>query len=191
MKLIFVTGNEGKFKTAQEIMNKYDIKLIRRKLKLNEPQHEDIEFIVKSKALESSKKINKPLIVEDSGLFIPSLNNFPGSYTGFILKTIGVEGLLKLLRGNDKRCTFHLSLAYWEPGMNDVKIFKYKDHGCIGSDVSKGSKSNTWSNLFSVYIPKGYNTPLSSMDKKEYKKFKKEWYERTHFKQLAEWLKLR
>ena len=37
------------------------------------------------------------LLVEDAGLFIQHLNGFPGVYSAYALKTIGCNGVLKLL----------------------------------------------------------------------------------------------
>jgi XTP/dITP diphosphohydrolase len=36
-------------------------------------------------------------MVEDSGLFIDSLNNFPGVFSSFVYDSIGLSGILKLV----------------------------------------------------------------------------------------------
>ena len=47
------------------------------------------------------------LIVEDSGLFVHALNNFPGVYSKFVFKSIGYSGILKLLLDvNDRSAHF-------------------------------------------------------------------------------------
>jgi len=185
--IIFVTSNEGKFKTAKEVLSKYNINVIRKGFDFDERRSKDISEIAKNKALQAFKKIKKSLMVEDSGLFIPSLGGFPGTFTNFVLNTIGVEGLLKLLEGKVNKCFFNLALVYCGPN-GEIKVFTYKDHGRLTDKKFEESKENSWSKLFSVYVPEGYNKPLNEMNKEEYKKFKKEWYKRIHFKELAEWL---
>jgi XTP/dITP diphosphohydrolase len=47
--------------------------------------------------LEAFEKCGLPIIVEDAGLFVEALNGFPGPYSSYVYKTIGNEGLLKLM----------------------------------------------------------------------------------------------
>lgn len=59
------------------------------------------------------RKIRKPLVVEDSGLFIPPLNGFPGAYSAWAQKKIGNTGILKLLAGfADRSAYFRSCIAY-------------------------------------------------------------------------------
>ncbi len=43
------------------------------------------------------------LIIDDSGLFIDALKGFPGVYSAYALKTLGLQGALKLMEGVDDR----------------------------------------------------------------------------------------
>jgi XTP/dITP diphosphohydrolase len=53
---------------------------------------------------------------------IAVLNGFPGPYAAYVLNTIGISGILKLMEGrNDTRAQFVTALAYAE-GM-DIHIF--------------------------------------------------------------------
>ena len=36
-------------------------------------------------------------MVEDAGLFVDHLNGFPGVYSAYVLKTIGCDGMLRLM----------------------------------------------------------------------------------------------
>ena len=76
---------------------------------LVEPQAEGIEEIAISK-LEQAVSLtmgtefeNEALLVEDSGLFIDSLSGFPGPYSSFVHKTIGLPGVLSLMSGETNR----------------------------------------------------------------------------------------
>ena len=54
------------------------------------------------KAQDAFSKLKKPVIIEDDGLFINSLDGFPGPYSSYVFKTIGNKGILNLLKNNRK-----------------------------------------------------------------------------------------
>jgi XTP/dITP diphosphohydrolase len=58
-------------------------------------------------ALEAAKHayaiLEKPVVVDDTGLFIKALGRFPGTYAGYVLSTIGKEGMLRLMNGIENR----------------------------------------------------------------------------------------
>ena len=51
--------------------------------------------------------------MQDSGFVIEALNGFPGPYTKYVLATIGVDGLLKLMEGQpNRRCGFAACVGF-------------------------------------------------------------------------------
>jgi len=66
---------------------------------LPEPRSDDLREIAKEKVLFAYKKIRKPCIVLDFGFYIHSLNGFPKAFVNFVLETIGIEDILKLVDG--------------------------------------------------------------------------------------------
>jgi len=148
--IYFVTSNKNKFKEAKEIFGN-EIKLKLAKIKLEEIQSDRLEDIAKHKAESAFEKLKKSLIVEDSGLFIKELRNFPGAYSSFILKTIGIEGILKLLEGSKNREAFYKCVAVYKD-FKVTKLFIGKVFGKI-SEVPRGSYGFGFDPIF---IPKGY-----------------------------------
>ena len=51
-----------------------------------EPQSESVEEIARSKAGQAFAALKRPLIVDDTGLFIKALNGFPGPYAAYVQK---------------------------------------------------------------------------------------------------------
>ncbi|MHA1791571.1 MAG: XTP/dITP diphosphatase [Promethearchaeota archaeon] len=97
--LYFATGNLHKLDEAREF---FEEKIVGLKLKqckgdLLEIQADSLEEVVEYKMKAALKHCNGNLLVEDTGLFIPRLNGFPGVYSSFVNKTIGCNGILKLL----------------------------------------------------------------------------------------------
>jgi XTP/dITP diphosphohydrolase len=101
----FVTTNSGKFREVRELLAPYGIRVRWRRRTLPEPQADTLEEVVVSK-LAAVRDLPGYVLVEDSGLFIPSLKGFPGVYSAHILKTWGFGPLLELLQRRDRRAFF-------------------------------------------------------------------------------------
>jgi len=101
--IFFVTNNVHKFNEARRVLAQYNIAVAMLRMKPPEIQDDKLEKIAESSAQEAFKKTQLPLIVEDAGLFIDALNGFPGPYSSYVYRTIGKEGILKLLEDCDKR----------------------------------------------------------------------------------------
>ena len=61
----------------------------------------------------ASSAYGRPLMVEDAGLSYAALNGFPGPFSSFVFKTLGVDGVLRLLdRVEDRAATFKSAVVY-------------------------------------------------------------------------------
>ena len=96
--LFFVSSNNHKYQEAKSILDSFGIKLGFFRLNLEEIQSDSLKDIALKKARDAFSKCKKPLIIEDDGLFINSLNGFPGPYSSYVFKTIGNKGILNLTR---------------------------------------------------------------------------------------------
>ncbi len=76
--VLFASSNRNKFREAKKILSNNQIKLHFFKSQLQEIQANSLEKIATKKAADAYNKCKKPVIVEDDGLFIESLNGFPG-----------------------------------------------------------------------------------------------------------------
>ncbi len=135
-KIIFmVTCNINKFNEARSILREYNISVAMLKLKINELQDDSIENIARARAAEALSKVNLPLIVEDAGLFIDALNGFPGPYSSYVYRTIGVEGILRLMDGCDNRKAEFRSAVVFSSPNGDMKCFMGISKGTISEEV--------------------------------------------------------
>ena len=107
VKLVFVTGNKGKAHEAQTALQPLGIEVEARDLKPVEIQGETLEEIARAKCEALVGKLPAPFIVDDGGLFVHALKDFPGVFSAHALKSIGVPGVLKLMEGvEDRRAHF-------------------------------------------------------------------------------------
>ncbi|MDC0555399.1 non-canonical purine NTP pyrophosphatase [Euryarchaeota archaeon] len=114
MKVLFLTSNENKVTEANQTLSElgYEIEQFRINglaPKIIEPQSSEIEIVSEFKIQQALELIsgtnfeNHALLVEDSGLFIESLDDFPGVYSSYFFRTVGNQGILKLLENESNR----------------------------------------------------------------------------------------
>jgi XTP/dITP diphosphohydrolase len=115
--LFFASGNPHKFAEVCQILSQWELSTGFAQLELTEIQADQLEPIAEMKAREASTRVNAPAFVEDAGLFIESLRGFPGPYSAYVFRTLGIEGILALL-GDQKsrRAHFRSVIGYCEPG---------------------------------------------------------------------------
>jgi len=106
-ELKFVTSNPHKFREAETILEEYGIEVKWVNLKYPELQADTLEEVVLHSLRWLKKKIEEPFFIEDAGLFIHSLKGFPGPYSSYVFRTIGNEGILRLMKGiKEREATF-------------------------------------------------------------------------------------
>ncbi|KXS45062.1 MAG: Ham1-like protein [Methanolobus sp. T82-4] len=116
-KIVFVTGNKGKFGEVKEILEAKDIEVIQNRDGYPELQEDDLEPIAAYGAKWASEKLGMPVMVDDSGLFIKALNGFPGPYSAFVEENLGNKKVLRLMEDEkDRSATFKSVIGYCEPG---------------------------------------------------------------------------
>ena len=147
--ITFITGNKHKVKEAGNIFKNYDIDLEHIDLGYPEVQG-TLEEVAKSGAKYACHKLEKPVIVEDAGLFIKALNGFPGAYSHYVQDTIGNEGILKLLTNTtDRYAEFRSVIGYCAPN-SEPKTFLGKVSGEIAIS-QKGNLGFAFDPIF--YVP--------------------------------------
>ena len=137
--IYFVSNNLNKYSEIKSMLND---KIIGLELKfckqdIIEIQDEKIENIAMEKAKSAYNTVKKPILIEDDGLFINSLNGFPGQYSKFIFKSIGNKGIIRLLLGSSDRSAFFKSIFVYNDGII-AKVFYGKINGKISSTITQG-----------------------------------------------------
>jgi XTP/dITP diphosphohydrolase len=101
----------------------------------------------------------KSMIVDDSGIFIKDLNGFPGVYSSFVYKTIGCDGILKLLNSvRDRTAVFKCCIGFYSPQYK-LKFF-YGE--CVGK-ISKSIRGNAGFGFDPIFIPRKCSKTFAEM----------------------------
>jgi XTP/dITP diphosphohydrolase len=157
--ILFASSNKNKFEEAKNITSKFGLQLKFLKSTLQEIQADSLEDIARYKAIQAFSICLKPVIVEDTGLFIKSLNGFPGPYSSFVFNTIGNKGILHLI-SKPRDALFRSIIAYCEKS-GDVHLFSADVKGTI----SKKERGTRWG-FDPIFIPRGKEQTFSQLKEK-------------------------
>jgi XTP/dITP diphosphohydrolase len=160
--IFFATNNINKFNEARKLLAEYKIAVGMLRVKAREIQSDDLEEIAKASAQEAFENCYLPIIVEDAGLFIEALNGFPGPYASFVYKTIGNEGLLKLMESvKNRQAKFQSVIAYLSAELESPLCFKGEVTGEVTTEIRKGKSGFGFDPIFK---PTNSDKTFSEMD---------------------------
>lgn len=130
-KVWLVTENPHKLREAKAVLSNNNISLGQIRLPKVEIQSQDLEEIALFAARAVAREVDRPIIVEDSGLFISALNGFPGPYSSYVHKTLGLDGILRLVEGIRGREAYFQSTIATCLERSVYKTFSARVHGVI------------------------------------------------------------
>ena len=157
--VIFASSNIHKYEEAKEILAEFGIELEFFKTDLVEIQDDSLSKIALQKALNAYEKCKKPVIIEDDGLFIDSLSGFPGPYSSYVFKTIGNNGILKLI-GDNRDAQFVAIIAFCDSS-NKPTLFESSVAGTISKNIQDGG----WG-YDPIFIPEKQNKTYAELANK-------------------------
>lgn len=160
MKIRFVTNNEHKLKEVQSLLTHAEV--IAAKLKIEEIQTNNVEKLVEDKLLKAFKKVGRPVFVEHTGLYISSLNDFPGGLTQIFWDKLQADKFAELLG----TCQDTKAIAKTTIGYCDGKkmfLFNGEVSGNIASEP-RGNRDFQWD---CVFIPNGEEKTFSELGDKK------------------------
>ena len=103
MKLNVVTHNPGKVKEYQAEFADFGVEMVHVNREYDEVQTAYLEEVVDKGMKELYRDGLRDFMIDDSGLFVNALKGFPGVYSAYGQKTIGNDGILKLMEGVEDR----------------------------------------------------------------------------------------
>jgi XTP/dITP diphosphohydrolase len=141
--IFFATNNINKFNEARRVLTEYNIAVGMLRVKSLEIQAEGLEEIAAASVNDAFERCRLPMIVEDAGLFVDALNGFPGPYAAYVYKTIGNQGLLRLMQNvNTRRARFQSIIAYLSEDLISPKCFCGQVEGEIVTEERRDSSNS-------------------------------------------------
>ena len=127
----FVTSNIHKFQEAQFVLSEYKIAAAKLRVEAVEIQDDSLENIAKFSIQDAVKNCGLPVFVEDAGLFVEALNGFPGPYSKYVYNTVGVKGILKLMKNVENRKAYFMSVVAFGSPDEQPTCFVGKVNGTL------------------------------------------------------------
>jgi XTP/dITP diphosphohydrolase len=158
VKAVFVTTNEHKRSEVERILG---VELERAAPDVPEVQALDFAEVATPKARSAYDALGRPphpIFVEDSGLVIGAWNGLPGALTKWFLSSVGHQGLLKMLCGEDRRARAVCAVAVTD-NRGEVHVFKGEVWGEI-SPEPRGEGGFGWDPIF---VPEGGELTYAQM----------------------------
>jgi XTP/dITP diphosphohydrolase len=181
LKVTFITGNQHKVKEAQGIFQQFNIKLEHLDLGYPEIQGELTDVALYG-AKNAAKRLGKPVLVEDAGLFIRSLEWFPGTYSSYVQETLGNKGILKLMNGaRDRYAEFRSVIGFATP-KTEPEIFL----GVVGGHIAHQEKGKNGFAYDPLFIPEGYDLTFGELTRDKKNEFS---HRRCSLESFAHWYK--
>ena len=161
-RILFATGNEGKLRELRAVLEPCGYRVDAAPVAKLEVQADDIARVAVVAASTAYTILGEPVAVEDAGLFIDALGGFPGPYSSYVYKTIGVEGILKLMEGvQDRRARFRAVIAYAGPW--GVEVFE----GVVEGRIAEEPRGSGGFGFDPVFIPEGSERTFAEMSVEE------------------------
>ena len=180
MRAVFVTTNEDKRREAQRILG---VELVDAALDPQDvPEIQALDFaeVAVHKARAAREALGFPpyaVLVEDSGLVIGAWNGLPGALTKWFLASVGNEGILTMLSGEDRSARAVCAAAVADAG-------RYVSSGERSRGRSRPSRGEGGFGWDPIFVPKGSHLTYAEMGENKHQ----DSHRARAFRQVRGWL---
>lgn len=144
-------------------MAQHGLQLEHLKMPYPELQAESLESTIIPGLLWLVSRFNRPVMIDDSGLFVDALEGFPGVFSAYAFKTVGCEGILRLLGdGDDRSARFECCLGLMVPG-GEPFIAK----GVAKGSISREMRGSGGFGYDPIFVPEGREETYAEMPVEE------------------------
>ncbi len=169
MKIVVASGNKGKIKEIQKILNDYEVVPYTEIIEPFEIEENGSTF--KENAIIKAESVYEKLpgcfvLADDSGISVPALGGIPGIYSARFAGEGASErdNLFKLINELKKR-GIKKTPAFYTAAMalvTDKGVFTA--HGFMHGDVIDEVRGNKGFGYDPMFIPKGFDKTLGELD---------------------------
>lgn len=165
-ELKFITGNPGKVRELQALLEPKGITVIQDDSGYPEIQADSLEDVATAAVgYLMATGMEPPFVLEDAGLFIGALQGFPGVYSRHALDTIGCAGILRLMEGvelESRGATFQACLTHVDEDGN----FTHHHGRCKGRIADRAAGEDGFG-FDPIFIPEDDERTFAEMTDEE------------------------
>lgn len=156
---VLVTNNPGK---AREVAAILGVPLERLDIDLPEIQALDVAAVARQKAEAAFARAGRPVIVEDTGLYVDALRGLPGALVRWFLATVGPDGICAMIpSGAERGATARTAVAYCDGA--SVEVLTGETRGVIVPHPA-GEGGFGWD---AIFRPEGASRTFAQMAQRE------------------------
>jgi XTP/dITP diphosphohydrolase len=158
-EILFITGNNKKVEEVKAITG---LDVSARNLDIAEIQSLEVEEVAKAKALSAFEAVGRPVIVDDTGMSIDSLNGLPGALVAWFLDSLQPAGILRLMANEkNRKASVSTCIAY----ADETGVFAFT--GTISGIVADSPRGENGFGYDPIFIPDGYDKTYAEMTSEE------------------------
>lgn len=157
-EITFVTSNSHKFMEVEKMFQQEGMGIRWSQQEYEEVQADTTDEISLRSAVTVSKEINGKFFLDDTGLYIGSLSGFPGPYSSYVFRTIGNNGILRLLENLDRSATFTTVITYFD----GIEFHQFR--GDVKGKISRSISPGNGFGYDPIFSPGESDLTLSQMD---------------------------
>lgn len=155
MEVTFATSNTNKLDEARSLLG---FRIKNRNVDIAEIQSISEEEVAKKKAIDAYNILHTPVVVEDTGLHIKELGDFPGALIKWLIKGLGYERICRLTDlCMDRGAYAETCVAFYDG--KALRTFIGRVDGSIAMHP-RGRRKFGWDYIF---IPKGCKKTFAEM----------------------------
>lgn len=162
MRIRFLSKNEHKIAEAKAILAPLEVEVIPVAMSINELQTSDVKVIVRDKVLRAFNKIGHRLFVEQTCLYLDSLNGFPGGLTQPFWDALNADRFCELFGREGHRTLKAVTWIGYCDG-RQVHHFHGEIRGAVANEP-RGDRSFQWD---CVFIPDGHDETFAEMGERK------------------------
>ncbi|AGO61088.1 non-canonical purine NTP pyrophosphatase [Ferroplasma acidiphilum] len=155
----FVTSNSHKYEEAKALFKSKNIELSWVKMEYEEIQAEDNELICRDSCMKLTEKIDSPFFIDDTGLYIKSLNGFPGPYASYVQSTLGNSRIMEIGAGSEAHFKTVIGFSM------ESEIYTFT--GILNGHIAKKESGTNKFGYDPIFIPEGYDKTLAELSTEE------------------------
>lgn len=144
LPFVFVTESNDKLVEAERILG-YSLR--HAALSLPEIQSVELEPVVEFKVKAAFERLQEPVMVEDTGLFIEAWNRYPGALVKWLVRSVCEEGLCRMMAPFTNRTAWATTMVATFDGRTEIHYFVGTVEGRIVRKI-RGDNSFGWARVF-------------------------------------------
>ncbi len=159
MKIYFATGNKGKLLEVREKFAALGIVVEQLVHEYPEIQSDSLESVVEWGLSWLWEKHAKPVMIDDSGLFVDALEGFPGVFSAYAFGSLGCDGIIKLLAdANDRAAEFRCCAGFVDEDGSKIVVT-----GQVRGRIIQEPRGSGGFGYDPIFVPEGHERTFAEM----------------------------